>query len=73
MLEDDFKTEVLETEIVVAHSESGHIFRFLLLSNGNVSIRGSKIKANPSVARQASRFVFGAYGAALAALIRSRA
>jgi hypothetical protein len=72
MIEGGFVAEVQKTEVVVTHSQTGHIFRFPVLSNGTVSVHGSKIEGNPSASREVRKFVFAAYGAALAALSRSR-
>jgi hypothetical protein len=43
----DFASEILETEIVLTHIEDGHVFHFPILSNGIVSLRGTRIDANP--------------------------
>jgi len=47
----DFASEILETEIVRTHIENGHVYHFPILSNGIVSLHGSRIEANlkPSV------------------------
>jgi hypothetical protein len=73
MIEGNFKSEVLEAEIVVAHEQTGHIFRFPILSNGTISLHGSKIEANPLAQSEANRLVFAAYGAARAAISQSQA
>jgi hypothetical protein len=43
----DFASEILETEIVLTHIEDGHVYHFPILSNGIVSLHGSRIEANP--------------------------
>jgi hypothetical protein len=44
----DFASEILETEIVRTHIENGHVYHFPILSNGIVSLHGSRIEANLS-------------------------
>ena len=73
MPETDFATSVLETEIVVAHIGDGHVYRFPILSNGTVSLHGSRIEANPNAKREARRYLFEAHDAARISLGRSRA
>jgi hypothetical protein len=53
----DFSTEVLTNEVVVGHRGDGHIFRFPVLSNGTVSLHGSKIESNPEAKREAHRYL----------------
>jgi hypothetical protein len=53
----DFASEILETEIVLTHIEDGHVFHFPILSNGIVSLHGSRIEANPRAKREASRYL----------------
>jgi hypothetical protein len=43
----DFASEILEPEIVLTHIKDGHVYHFPILSNGIVSLRGSRIEANP--------------------------
>jgi hypothetical protein len=70
MPESDFTIEILQTEVVVNHTEEGHVFHFPILSNGTVSLHGSRIKANPVAKREAGRYLFDAHNAARAALSR---
>jgi hypothetical protein len=60
-----------QTEVIIKHAESGHIYHFPILSNGTVSLQGSRNEANPKAAGGASRYLFGALHAAQAALSRS--
>jgi hypothetical protein len=69
---DDFKAEILEDEVVIAHVGEGHIYHFPILSNGTISLHGSRIEPNPASERQARRFLFDAHNAARAAFGRSR-
>jgi hypothetical protein len=70
MPESDFTTAILETEVVVNHVEDGHVFHFPILSNGTVSLHGSRIEANPGAKREARRYLFDAHNAARTALSR---
>jgi hypothetical protein len=72
MPETDFEAEILENEIVVAHVTTGHVFYFPILTNGTVSLHGSRMEANASAAREARRFLFDAHNAARAAFGRSQ-
>jgi hypothetical protein len=62
----------LEAEVVLAHIEDGHVYHFPILSNGTVSLHGSRIEANPAAKREARRYLFDAHNAALTALSRSQ-
>jgi hypothetical protein len=73
MAESDFEAEVLENEVVIAHVREGHVFHFPILTNGTVSIHGSRIEANPDAKREANRYLFDAHNAAQSALSRSQA
>ena len=72
MPESDFTAAILETEVVVNHVEDGHVFHFPILSNGTVSLHGSRIEPNPAAKREARRYLFDAHNAARAAFGRSK-
>jgi hypothetical protein len=72
MPESDFATEILETEVVVNHIEHGHVFHFPILSNGAVSLHGSRIEPNPAAKREARRYLFDAHNAARTAFERMK-
>ncbi len=59
--ENDFKAEILENQVVIAHVPDGHIFRFPILSNGTISLHGALIEPNPASKREARRFLPEAY------------
>jgi hypothetical protein len=71
----EFKAEILESEIVIAHARDGHIYHFPILSNGTISLHGVRIEQNPSSGNKgaARRFLLDAHNAARAALTQSRA
>jgi hypothetical protein len=71
MPENDFATSILETEVVVTHIGEGHVFHFPILSNGTVSLHGSRMEPNPQARLEARRYLFDAHNAARAALGRS--
>jgi hypothetical protein len=71
--ETDFATSVLETEIVVTHIGDRHVYHFPILSNGTVSLHGSRIEPNPNAKREARRYLFEAHDAARIMLGRSKA
>jgi hypothetical protein len=73
MPESDFEAEILEDEVVIAHVGEGHVYHFPILSNGTVSLHGSRIEANPDAKREARRYLFDAHDAARSAFSRSRA
>jgi hypothetical protein len=64
----DFKTSILENEVVVAHVAEGHIYRFPILSNGTISMHGSVTEPNPDSAISARRLFSEAYHVARVAL-----
>jgi hypothetical protein len=68
----DFSTEVLTGEVVVGHRRDGRIFRFPILANGTLTLRGSQIEPNPKANREARRYLVDAYDAAKAAFLRTR-
>ena len=68
----DFASEILETEIVLTHIEDGHVYHFPILSNGIVSLHGSRIEANPKANCEASLYLSDARDAAQTALRRSQ-
>jgi len=72
MPETDFAMSLLETEVVVTHIGDGHVYHFPILSNGTVSLHGSRIEANPLAKRNGRTYLSAAYEAARAA-ISSRA
>jgi hypothetical protein len=72
MPDTDFTAGVLDAEIVVKDEIDGHVFHFPILNNGTVSLHGSRIKHNPTVKREASRYLFEAHSAARTAFGRSR-
>jgi hypothetical protein len=72
MPETDFATSLLETEVVVTHIGDGHVYHFPILSNGTVSLNGSRIEPNPEAKREARRYVFEAHNAARTAFGRAR-
>jgi hypothetical protein len=72
MPDTDFTTEVSDNEVIVTDATDGHVFRFPILSNGTVSLHGSRIKHNPTAKREASRYLFEAHNAARVAFGRSR-
>jgi hypothetical protein len=53
MPETDFEAEILENEIVIAHVAEGHVYHFPILTNGTVSLHGSRIEPNPQSKREA--------------------
>jgi hypothetical protein len=61
----------LETEIVRTHIENGHVYHFPILSNGIVSLHGSRIEAKPKAKCEGSRYLLDARNAAQTALRRS--
>jgi hypothetical protein len=71
MADSDFKAAILETEIVMAHEQEGHIYHFPILSNGIISLPGSRMEPNSASKREARRFLQEAYAAARTALARS--
>lgn len=73
MPETDFATSVLETEIVVTHIGDGHVYHFPILSNGTVSLHGSRIEPNPKAEREARRYLVDAHDAARVSFGRSNA
>jgi hypothetical protein len=73
MPDSDFEAEILENAIVVAHIPEGHVYHFPILTNGTVSLHGSRIKPNPQSKREARLFLFDAHSAARAAFGRSQA
>ena len=73
MDDSDFKAEVLDNEVVMAHVAEGHIYHFPILPNDTVSLHGARIEPNPASLRKASRFVFDAHNAARVAYGRSKA
>jgi hypothetical protein len=73
MSDTSFATEILTTEVVVNHLADGHIYRFPILSNGTVSLDGSRIEPNPEAKREARRYLFDAHDAARVAFGRSQA
>jgi hypothetical protein len=73
MTDSDFEAEILENEIVVAHISEGHVYHFPILTNGTVSLHGSRIEPDPQSKREARRFLFDAHNAARAAFGRSQA
>jgi hypothetical protein len=44
MPESDFEAEILENEMIVAHVTTGHVYHFPILTNGTVSLDGSRIE-----------------------------
>jgi hypothetical protein len=68
MSDSDFAAAILEAEVVVNHIEDGHVYHFPILSNGTVSLNGSRIEANPNAKREANRYLFEALDAAQTAL-----
>jgi hypothetical protein len=52
MPDGDFEAEILENEIVVAHVAEGHVYHFPILTNGTVSLHGSRIELNPQSKRK---------------------
>jgi hypothetical protein len=72
MPESDFKAEILENEVVIAHVAEGHIYHFRVLTNGTVSLHGSRIEPNPHGRCEARRYLFEAHSAACTAFRRSR-
>jgi len=60
----DFASEILETEIVLTHIEDGHVYHFPILSNGIVSLHGSRIEANPKAKCEGSKYLLDARDAA---------
>jgi hypothetical protein len=68
MIDSDFKTSILENEVIVAHIAEGHIYRFPILSNGTISMHGSVTEPNPDSAITAKRFFSQAYAVGRAAL-----
>ena len=72
MPDSDFEAEILENEIVVAHVAEGHVYHFPILTNGTVSLHGSRIEPNPQSKREARRFLLDAQHAARAAFGRSQ-
>jgi hypothetical protein len=73
MSDTSFATESLTTEVVVNHLADGHIYRFPILSNGSVSLNGSRIEPNPEAKREARRYLFDAHDAARVAFGRLQA
>jgi hypothetical protein len=72
MPEAAFTLEILAAEVIVKDVTDGHVFHFPILSNGTVSLHGSRIKHNPTAKREASRYLFEAHNAARAAFGRPR-
>jgi hypothetical protein len=72
MPETDFEAEILENEVVLAHVAEGHVYHFPILTNGTVSLHGSRIEPNLLAKREAQRYVFDAHNAARAAFGRSQ-
>jgi hypothetical protein len=72
MADTDFTAEVLDAEVIVTDATDGHVFRFPILSNGTVSLHGSRIKHNPAAKRDANRYLFQAHNAARVAFGHSQ-
>ena len=70
MLDTKFAAEILESVVVVNHIADGHIYRFPIQSNGNVSLNGAQIEPNPKAKDQARRYLFDAHDAARVAFWR---
>jgi hypothetical protein len=68
MTDTDFKTTLLENEVVVAHVAEGHIYRFRILLDGIISMHGSVTEPNPDSAISARRLFAEAYAVARDAL-----
>jgi hypothetical protein len=73
MPQSDFEAKILEDEVVIAHVGEGHVYHFPILSNGTVSLHGSRMEPNPDAKREASRYLFDAHDAARSAFSRSHA
>ena len=73
MSESEFEAEIVENEVVIAHIPEEHVYHFPILTNGTVSLHGSRIEPNPSSKPEARRFLFDAHSAAQSAFARSQA
>jgi hypothetical protein len=72
MTQSDFEAEILENEVVVVHIGEGHTYYFPILSNGTVSLHGTRIEPNPEAKRDARRSLLEAHNAARVAFGRSQ-
>jgi hypothetical protein len=57
-----FTTEVSDTKVIVTDATDGHVFRFPILSNGTVSLQGSRIRQS-TAKHDAGRYLFEANNA----------
>jgi hypothetical protein len=64
MSHSDFTAAILEAEVIVKHTDNGHIYHFPVLADGTVSLHGSRIEANPRADSEANRYLFEALDAA---------
>ena len=62
-----FLITILETKIVVAHIDDGHVYHFPILPGGAVSLQGGSIRPNPDAKRTSRQRLFDAHNAATAA------
>lgn len=67
MASDDFEIEVLRTEVVVHHLKQGHTYRFPILSQKSLGLRGTIIEPNRKAKRGARGYLMEAYVIARAA------
>jgi hypothetical protein len=66
------RKSIRSAEVVIAHVAEGHVYHFPVLTNGTVSLHGSRIEPNPQGKREARRYIFEAHAAACAAFRRSQ-
>jgi hypothetical protein len=65
-----FLITILETKIVVAHIDDGHVYHFPILPDGTVGLHEGSIKPNPDAKRAPRQRLFDAHNAATAAYNR---
>jgi hypothetical protein len=68
MASDDFEVEVFRTEVVVHHIRQSHTYRFPILGQRSLGLRGTIIEPNPKAKREARGYLIEAYATARAAL-----
>jgi hypothetical protein len=66
----NFLISILNTDIVVAHIDDGHVYCFPILSDRTVSLQGGGIKPNSDAKRTPRRQLFNAHHAATTAYNR---
>jgi hypothetical protein len=61
-----FDVQIMKNEVVVRHVKQGHTYRFPIIENATVGLRGA-VEPNPKAKRRARGYLLEAYKAARAA------